>query len=241
MQIPTNKYCGDTKMSGLLKKAGAKFLLTQIYGLFYGCLAGPHLVIPSMYHPLIFGEEGAEFETEEQAQTVIGSLMALWNALSRWDPASDDFFLPNLKYERTCGGLVNRIKDNHSFAESFVLGLSLGKVEDFHFSQDGRQALEDMAKNSAYMINYAEVLERDTFPEEHPDKEDIEIADQLEDIMADCVVRINLGLKAAREWRNDEIRMGSTPPPASSTKISRNAPCPCGSGKKYKKCCGIVH
>ena len=23
-----------------------------------------------------------------------------------------------------------------------------------------------------------------------------------------------------------------------STKIGRNAPCPCGSGKKYKKCCG---
>ena len=25
---------------------------------------------------------------------------------------------------------------------------------------------------------------------------------------------------------------------ATSKKISRNAPCPCGSGKKYKKCCG---
>ncbi|MCZ6673433.1 MAG: SEC-C metal-binding domain-containing protein [Verrucomicrobia bacterium] len=25
---------------------------------------------------------------------------------------------------------------------------------------------------------------------------------------------------------------------AKSTKIKRNAPCPCGSGKKYKKCCG---
>lgn len=24
----------------------------------------------------------------------------------------------------------------------------------------------------------------------------------------------------------------------SSSKVSRNAPCPCGSGKKYKKCCG---
>jgi uncharacterized protein YecA (UPF0149 family) len=23
-------------------------------------------------------------------------------------------------------------------------------------------------------------------------------------------------------------------------KISRNSPCPCGSGKKYKSCCGIV-
>ncbi len=28
------------------------------------------------------------------------------------------------------------------------------------------------------------------------------------------------------------------PKPAISTKISRNAPCPCGSGLKYKKCCG---
>ena len=30
------------------------------------------------------------------------------------------------------------------------------------------------------------------------------------------------------------------PPPAVATggKIARNGPCPCGSGKKYKKCCG---
>ncbi|MFT9447432.1 SEC-C metal-binding domain-containing protein [Gluconobacter japonicus] len=27
--------------------------------------------------------------------------------------------------------------------------------------------------------------------------------------------------------------------PAMSTKVGRNEPCPCGSGKKYKKCCGM--
>ena len=26
--------------------------------------------------------------------------------------------------------------------------------------------------------------------------------------------------------------------PAASPKVGRNDPCPCGSGKKYKKCCG---
>jgi len=26
-------------------------------------------------------------------------------------------------------------------------------------------------------------------------------------------------------------------PPAARTKVGRNDPCPCGSGKKYKKCC----
>jgi uncharacterized protein YecA (UPF0149 family) len=29
----------------------------------------------------------------------------------------------------------------------------------------------------------------------------------------------------------------AAPPPAAAKKIGRNAPCPCGSGKKYKKCC----
>ena len=27
--------------------------------------------------------------------------------------------------------------------------------------------------------------------------------------------------------------------PATSSKVGRNDPCPCGSGKKYKKCCGL--
>jgi uncharacterized protein YecA (UPF0149 family) len=28
------------------------------------------------------------------------------------------------------------------------------------------------------------------------------------------------------------------PPPVISRKVGRNELCPCGSGKKYKKCCG---
>ena len=42
-----------------------------------------------------------------------------------------------------------------------------------------------------------------------------------------------------------QVRGGATPPPQkprtmvrSQAKVGRNAPCPCGSGKKYKKCCG---
>ncbi|MET3576963.1 YecA family protein [Bhargavaea ullalensis] len=31
---------------------------------------------------------------------------------------------------------------------------------------------------------------------------------------------------------------GEKPQPAASEKVGRNDPCPCGSGKKYKKCCG---
>jgi SWIM/SEC-C metal-binding protein len=30
------------------------------------------------------------------------------------------------------------------------------------------------------------------------------------------------------------------PQPLISMKVGRNDPCPCGSGKKYKKCCGAA-
>jgi hypothetical protein len=37
--------------------------------------------------------------------------------------------------------------------------------------------------------------------------------------------------------QESEVRM-EEPAPAASQKIGRNDPCPCGSGKKFKKCCG---
>ena len=33
-------------------------------------------------------------------------------------------------------------------------------------------------------------------------------------------------------------RVGKRQPVRVDKKVGRNAPCPCGSGKKYKKCCG---
>ena len=47
----------------------------------------------------------------------------------------------------------------------------------------------------------------------------------------------------ARRLRHEPARQAarSAPPPgdtARTAKVGRNAPCPCGSGKKFKKCCG---
>lgn len=36
----------------------------------------------------------------------------------------------------------------------------------------------------------------------------------------------------------EEPRRGGEREPARSAKVGRNVPCPCGSGRKYKRCCG---
>lgn len=39
-------------------------------------------------------------------------------------------------------------------------------------------------------------------------------------------------------WLYVDGKVSAHPPPRHVVKIGRNDPCPCGSGKKYKKCCG---
>jgi len=48
-----------------------------------------------------------------------------------------------------------------------------------------------------------------------------------------------IGLEADKPEDISDLEKALNPPlPAQSEKFGRNDPCPCGSGKKYKKCCG---
>ncbi len=75
------------------------------------------------------------------------------------------------------------------------------------------------------------------------------------ELFLDMLDRVNLDtvrkLFAIQPARNEEVEIkpetpvifmnrgdGDAPEQQKSTKIGRNDPCPCGSGKKYKKCCG---
>jgi len=67
-----------------------------------------------------------------------------------------------------------------------------------------------------------------------------QVMEEAAEFIAACVIAI------AAYWREKGPRQISMPltaglPPWSdraSTKVGRNDPCPCGSGKKFKKCCG---
>ena len=45
-------------------------------------------------------------------------------------------------------------------------------------------------------------------------------------------------LQGAQKTMNESGQVERKPRDESGKKIGRNDPCPCGSGKKYKKCCG---
>lgn len=77
----------------------------------------------------------------------------------------------------------------------------------------------------------------------------VEIAHDISDLPRDTIDKLTdtapelipLAIEDLYAWRSslypdDAVTIDDSPPPA---KIGRNDPCPCGSGKKYKRCCGV--
>ena len=235
------EYCGDAAMRKLLIKVGSSRTLHEIYGLFYGCVGAPYMVVPSRYLSVIFDGKEPDVESVEEARRIIGGLMALWNILAGWQPEEETFYFPELSYPATLEGLKMRVRDDRSFREFFMKGLDLGETKDEDFSGDALGAMEHLAGLAAYLRQYEELLETENTGKEEPAEKSLELFDKMEDSLVLGIAQITTGLKEARvraaEKMGNAARMGRGAGYARSSKIGRNLPCPCGSGKKYKKCC----
>jgi hypothetical protein len=69
------------------------------------------------------------------------------------------------------------------------------------------------------------------------DIEDVEIALGLRQVRATPKPNYHAQYEAMFERSDLTVRQEQNRVPVQSAKIGRNEPCPCGSGKKYKKCC----
>jgi uncharacterized protein len=60
------------------------------------------------------------------------------------------------------------------------------------------------------------------------------------DMIPDLVANLNAWVKAQGRVPGPANLPGA---PAARAKVGRNDPCPCGSGRKFKKCCGaeLIH
>ena len=70
----------------------------------------------------------------------------------------------------------------------------------------------------------------------NPDRPEMQV-DQQEDLQMTLIQ----SMYALRQWWRNYHRdalPASLPFEREAPKVGRNDPCPCGSGKKYKKCCG---
>jgi hypothetical protein len=230
-------YCGDGQMADFLERAGARLSLSQIYGLFYGCLASPHVVETSQYMPLIFGDDKGPLDALEETTSVLGNLMPLWNLIAGWNAEKEPFYFPDVHYPHSRGGIMKRIEDDCALIEYFIKGLDMGHVAEADFSKGGMESLKSLSETSMFLSKYSELLENEEGRESVQVQKVLEAIQELEHMAGDCIAGLNLSLKKARIRESEQMQILMAP----DIMMQDTAPCPCGSGKKYGKCCGLFH
>jgi uncharacterized protein len=196
--------------------------IEQLDGFFAALIAGPELVPPSEYLPEVFGGEMAEtcaFETLDQTRDILGLVMRHWNSIATTLDRGD-VHLPLLLED------ANGVCQGNNWARGFMRGVDMRQEAWAEVISDDEQC--------GWMLPVMMLYhEHDEDPELRPGPIGPEKRDEL-------IVQMAAGIVRAHRYFRSGRPQPVTPWPATHhrPKIGRNEPCPCGSGKKYKRCCG---
>jgi uncharacterized protein len=214
-------------LSAVLERFGDKrsMNLEQLDGFLAALICGPELVPPSKYLPKIWGDQTV-FEDASSAQEFLSLIMRHWNAIAD-TLNSGEVYLPLLLEDES------GIAHGNDWANGFLRGMEFGK-------EDWALLLDDEDYGGSLVAIFALANENNPDPEMRSYKDPIS-ADLRETLIAGAAAgttQIYRYFKAQRFLTNDPL--GNMPDFLRSTmpKIGRNDPCPCGSGKKFKRCCG---
>jgi uncharacterized protein len=178
--------------------------------------------MPSEYNRELFGGEVPEFSSLEEARDILGLLMRHWNIIAG-TLLKGEIHVP-LIFEDEKGEL-----QSNDWARGFMRGMQMrheGWVELVNDEEHGGCLIPMM------MLYH----EHDEDPEMRPKPISTE---QREEVIAGLAAGLLRAYKYFREQRQTYAGTDFRHEPRrNGSKVGRNDPCPCGSGKKYKKCCG---
>ncbi len=193
--------------------------VSELDGFLTGIVVGPELIMPSEWLPAIWQSGEPEFENEEQAELILGIVMARYNEIIHLLDDEPGAFEPIL-YEASDGRMLAA-----DWAEGFMDAFGL-RVDawDPLFEDEGARLLMGPIMAQLHDKDGKAFLEGSL-------KELQEIREECAQSLPYVIKEIHEFWKARRQPANLAKRPGKK-------KVGRNEPCPCGSGRKYKRCCG---
>ena len=218
------------RLSEVLDRSQGCMNLEMLDGFFAALVCGPEMVLPNEYFPEICGGEmvdEAAVASEEEAKDFLDLIMRHWNVIAH-TLNSGEVFLP-LMYEDEDG-----ITRGNDWAHGFKRGMDTGH-------DDWGVLMNDEDNAGSLIAILALHHEHDEDPELRPFKEPVS-QEKRQDLIvysAAGVMQIYCYFAPHRRASVRAERERATFR-RTSPKQGRNDPCACGSGRKYKHCCGKV-
>ena len=220
-------------METLLKKYADKPLpIDEIQAVFVGVGVGPELIMPSEYIPLIFGvEEMPEFKSKKDFETTYSLIFELYNETLQ--SIDEGKFEPIFAVPEGADSTKPETMDAHPWCSAFYSILFY--YGDEWLSEQNEELLQILMPLS-YFVNPVE-YEKETGKKTKKEKKELKVY-----MMAMIPVMVKdlrkYFQKNPYKFSENEEPHNIYKLPKTSDKTGRNDPCPCGSGKKYKQCCG---
>ncbi len=227
MNLASDKPLTDAELDRLEEflaqcKSGSAMTVEELDGFFSALIAGPETVPPSEYLPEVFGSEGGEggeFQNVEEANEILALLMRHWNSIVA-ELSAGEPHVP-LLFEAEDGTV-----QGNDWAEGFMHGVTIhpGTWDE----------MMDSEETAAYLFPML------WFVHEHDPDETLRPVPTTKEKRDDLIAYMALGLMKSYEFfrAHRQINVDRYHAPE---KVGRNEPCPCGSGKKYKRCHGNVN
>jgi uncharacterized protein len=216
------------RLSAVLERFGDKHSmnLEQLDGFFAALICGPDIVLPSEYLPEIWGDDIVlEHASAEHLmlQEFISLITRHWNSISD-TLHSGDVIMPSLLPDE------NGITRANDWANGFLRGMELRK-------KDWASLLGDEQHGGSLVPIFALAHENNPDPAMRPYKEPIS-AERREDLIVHAIAGVTRIYRYFEAQRSLEEQLpGNATFFRTTPKIGRNDACPCGSGKKFKRCC----
>jgi uncharacterized protein len=194
-------------------------LLSELDGFLAGLIVCPDMITPSEWLPVVWGEESPVFETERQAQAVIKLIMGHYNDIARqldqdrYSPIYDIFDDDDkMAWELWVDGFWQAVL----LHPEGWLDIDTTDDEDVQTAMFSLSRLHEIAATPP------------------GDLKPMEMDEQLEELAPGL---IPYAVSILHRARCLQTAQATTSARQKHPKVGRNDPCPCGSGKKFKRCC----
>jgi len=191
--------------------------ISNLDGLLTAIVSGPVMVPPSMWFPAVWGDFEPVWESETEFKEVFSLMMRHMNGISGTLMEHPGDFGP-IFLEREVKGKTYAIVDE--WCEGYLRGVKLAR-------EQWNRGEEYMAGLLTPILAFT--TETSWRGHELSDGE----ADEIKHAITPNVREIHA------YWLSRRAEQAPTAKPVrrSEPRVGRNDPCPCGNGKKYKKCC----
>ena len=194
--------------------------ISELDGFLTGIVVSPELIMPSDWMPIVWQGGEPKFSDLPQAERIMGIIMARYNEIIRALDDEPGAFEPIL-YEAPDGRMLAA-----DWAEGFMdaFGMAVDAWDPLFADENTRSLMGPIM---------AQLHDKEGKPFIEGSLEEMqEVREEAAQALPYVIKEIYDFWKARRESANLTTRR-------TEKKIGRNEPCPCGSGRKYKRCCGM--